>query len=117
MSETTTQTAPQDIVSVTEEAAKKVQEILSQSNDAGVRLGVIGGGCAGLQYDMKPEAAPTEGDIIQEAHGVKFFVHPMVVPYLKDTTLDFSNDMLDGGFKFINPNATSSCGCGSSFGV
>jgi iron-sulfur cluster assembly protein len=105
------------IVDVTEAAARKMQEVLKDSTNQGIRVGVAGGGCAGLQYDLKPEPQATEGDIVLEFFGVPFYINPMVVPYLKGTRIDYSNSLMEGGFKFLNPNATSSCGCGTSFGV
>lgn len=105
------------IVDVTEAAANKAKEVLKDSSNQGIRIAVIGGGCAGLQYDLKPEEKAAEGDIVLEFYGTPFYVNPMVVPYLKGTTIDFSSAMMDGGFKFHNPNATSSCGCGTSFGI
>jgi iron-sulfur cluster assembly protein len=105
------------ILLVTEAAAVKSRLALEGSGNQGIRVAVTGGGCAGLQYDLKPDVEPLENDIVLEFFGVKFFINPMVVPYIKGTTLDFSNQLMDGGFKFVNPNAASSCGCGSSFGV
>ena len=83
----------------------------------GIRLSVMGGGCAGLQYDIKPVEGSQPGDLIEEFHGLRFYIHPMVLPYLKGTRLDYSDSLMDGGFKFQNPNASSSCGCGTSFGI
>ncbi|HEY9686064.1 MAG TPA: iron-sulfur cluster assembly accessory protein [Coleofasciculaceae cyanobacterium] len=118
------ETAPQSIespvtgiVDVTEAAARKMQEVLKDSTNQGIRVGIAGGGCAGLQYDLKPEAQAAEGDIVLEFFGVPFYINPMVVPYLKGTRIDYSNSLMEGGFKFINPNASSSCGCGTSFSI
>jgi iron-sulfur cluster assembly accessory protein len=117
------ETAPQTpnpvgaIVDITEAAAAKAKEVLKDTPNQGIRIAVVGGGCAGLQYDLKPAEKPAEGDIVLEFHGVSFYVNPMVVPYIKGTTIDFSSSLMVGGFKFINPNATSSCGCGTSFGI
>ena len=106
------------IVSVTPKAVDKMKALLSDKpQEAGIRLGVIGGGCAGLQYQMDPCDAPDADDVISVVDDVRFFLNPMVVPYLKDLTIDYSDAMVDGGFKFINPNASSTCGCGTSFGV
>lgn len=105
------------ILTVTESAASKAKAVLADSENKGIRVAVTGGGCAGLQYDLKPDVMALENDLVLEFFGVSFFVNPMVVPYIKGTTVDFSNDLMDGGFKFLNPNATSSCGCGTSFGV
>jgi len=113
-------TALQDqIVTLTDKALAKFTGLIasSASKTAGVRIGVTGGGCAGLQYQMDPCDAPNPEDIVQTIHGVPFYLHPMVVPYIKGLTVDFSDALVDGGFKFINPNASSTCGCGTSFGV
>lgn len=119
MAETVQQTPDQTgaVVDVTEAAASKVKEVLQGTPNTGIRISVVGGGCAGLQYDLKPEEKASEGDIVLEFHGVPFFINPMVVPYLKGTQLDYSSSLMEGGFKFKNPNATSSCGCGTSFGI
>lgn len=118
MSETTTPSS-QSVVFLTEAAIQKMRETLAELPDAlGIRLGVAGGGCAGLQYEMKPCTEKLDGDFIQQAdEDVALYIHPVAAAYLKGTTLDFSTDLMDGGFKFKNPNASSSCGCGSSFGV
>ena len=119
MSETAEQTQRPTgaVVDITEAAAKKVGEVLQGTENTGIRIGVLGGGCAGLQYDLQPEGKAAEGDLVLEFHGVTFFVNPMVVPYLKGTQIDYSNSLMEGGFKFKNPNATSACGCGTSFGI
>lgn len=105
------------IVDVTEAAANKARDVLKGTENQGIRIAVVGGGCAGLQYDLQPSEKAAEGDLVLEFFGVSFFVNPMVVPYLKGTQIDYSDSMMDGGFKFRNPNATSSCGCGTSFGI
>lgn len=105
------------IIDVTEAAAVKAAEVLKGSANQGIRIAVVGGGCAGLQYDLQPAEAAADGDLVLEFFGVSFFINPMVVPYIKGTRIDFSSALMDGGFKFINPNATSSCGCGTSFGI
>ncbi len=111
-------TTQPDIVTLSDTALDKMKGILADQPDmGGIRLGVNGGGCAGLQYDMQPEAEPNGSDIVQTMNGVDIYIHPMVVPYLKGIHLDYSNALVDGGFKFTNPNATSTCGCGTSFGV
>jgi iron-sulfur cluster assembly protein len=106
------------IVEVTAAASQQFASILAADPSmAGIRLSVVGGGCAGLQYKMDPVASPTEGDLEQVINGVTFYVHPMAAPYLKGTQIDFEASLIDGGFKFGNPNATSTCGCGTSFGI
>lgn len=114
-----TQPAPVGgIVEVTDKALAKFKATLDTLPEAmGFRLGVIGGGCAGLQYDIKHCTEPSNGDFIQEVDGVTFLIHPVAAAYLKGTIVDFSDDLVDGGFKFKNPNASSTCGCGTSFGI
>jgi iron-sulfur cluster assembly accessory protein len=107
-----------EIVEITDSALSQFKQILSKDPQMiGIRLGVVGGGCAGLSYHLAPCDAELDGDLIQEQEGVRFYVHPMAAAYLKGTKLDYSDSMMDGGFKFINPNASSTCGCGSSFGI
>jgi iron-sulfur cluster assembly protein len=105
------------VVSATPNALTQFKNILTAEQMAGIRLSVVGGGCAGLQYKMDPAIGPTEGDLVQELEGVRFYVHPMAAPYLKGISIDFEASLIDGGFKFMNPNATSTCGCGTSFGI
>jgi len=106
------------IVQVTPLAHDKMKALLAEKDDhKAIRLGVLGGGCAGLQYDMKPTDDRMEGDFVQDANGIVLYIHPVAVAYLKGTTIDFSDAMVDGGFKFFNPNASNTCGCGTSFGV
>jgi iron-sulfur cluster assembly protein len=106
------------IVEVTPAALLKMGEIVVQNPNHAIRLGVLGGGCAGLQYDMQPTQTKTEGDFVQDlGEGLVLYIHPVAAAYLKGTTVDFVDAMMDGGFKFINPNATNTCGCGTSFGI
>ncbi|MGE0201185.1 MAG: HesB/IscA family protein [Candidatus Melainabacteria bacterium] len=109
-------TPTDQLVDITEAAATKLKAAITAPHN-GIRLSVVGGGCAGLSYDIKPATGPDDADLVQESHGVRFFIHPMVLPYLKGTQLDYVDSLMDGGFKFHNPNAASSCGCGTSFGV
>ena len=106
------------IVAVTPVAMAKMAEIVAQNPNHAIRLGVLGGGCAGLQYDMQPTQEKVAGDFVQDlGEGLVLYIHPVAAAYLKGTTVDFVDAMVDGGFKFINPNATNTCGCGTSFGI
>jgi iron-sulfur cluster assembly accessory protein len=106
------------LVEVTPEAVQQLKSTLNDKPDHGIRVGVVGGGCAGLQYDLQPCEAALEGDFIQqEEGGLVLFIHPVAAAYLKGTRIHYSNDLNDSGFKFINPNASSTCGCGTSFGM
>ena len=83
----------------------------------GLRLGVTGGGCSGLSYNLRFDSQPCKGDRVYEFGGLRIFVDPKSFIYLRGMSLDYSEGLLQSGFVFINPNATKSCGCGSSFSV
>ena len=108
------------IITVTEAAAGKIRELLSEEGKAesGLRVFVQGGGCSGFQYGlMIEENGQGAGDQVFESHGVKLFVDPISVRYLKGAEVDFVDTVTGGGFTIKNPQATSTCGCGSSFSV
>ena len=84
------------------------------SESAGLRLGVQRGGCAGLQYTMQV-AESEEGDEIIAQDGVRVFLAPDSLEYLRGCRIEYSSDLSDAGFKIVNPNAARSCGCGTSF--
>lgn len=105
------------MVTLTPRAAQKVKEFLAEQAkpEYGLRMAVIGGGCSGFQYDLGVEAEPSAEDRVFESEGVKIFVDPDSAHYLENTELDYVDTMAGSGFKFNNPNAKKSCGCGSSF--
>ncbi len=107
------------MVTLTPKAAEKVKAFLTeqQKPNYGLRMAVMGGGCSGFQYDVGIEAQPAPDDEVFESLGVKIFIDPMSAQYLKDTELDYVETLTGSGFKFNNPNAKKSCGCGSSFSV
>ena len=105
-------------ITVTEAAATKIKELLSEEGKAesGLRVFVQGGGCSGFQYGlMIEEGGAGVGDQSYESNGVKLFVDPVSVSYLKGAEVDFVDTITGGGFTIKNPNATSTCGCGQSF--
>ncbi|GAB4108374.1 MAG: iron-sulfur cluster assembly accessory protein [Acidobacteriota bacterium] len=106
-------------IQVTEAAARKIVEgtIREGVPGGGLRLGVKGGGCSGLNYIIRFEAQQKPGDKVVEAHGAKVFVDFKSLLYLKGTTLDWSGDLMQQGFTFQNPNAKKTCSCGISFTV
>lgn len=106
-------------ISITERAAAKVVEIAKEEgiDVPGLRLRVIGGGCAGFNYDLYFEDQPTTMDEEVEDRGVKMFIDPLSYQYLDGTEIDYVEGLHGSGFKFVNPNVTSTCGCGSSFSV
>lgn len=108
---------PAPPVQMTEKAAAQVKLIQERENRVNqfLRVSVVGGGCSGLSYKLSFEEAPKERDKTGEAFGVKFVIDPKSLLFLKGIVVDFT-DGLDGqGFVFNNPNAKSSCGCGTSF--
>jgi iron-sulfur cluster assembly accessory protein len=84
---------------------------------AGLRVSVVGGGCSGMQYSLGLDDAPTDEDALYEFDGVRVFVDPTSAPYLQGTRVDYVDGLHGAGFKFVNPNADRTCGCGSSFSV
>ena len=105
-------------VTLTETAAAKLSGVIEEkglSNDFGLRVFVKGGGCGGMQYGMTFDEQKREGDNVFESHGVKVYVDPTSMFYVKGASIDYQDSLMGGGFNIENPNATSSCGCGSSF--
>jgi iron-sulfur cluster assembly accessory protein len=105
-------------ISLTTRAANELKELMAgqEKADAALRVWVAGGGCSGLSYGMAlDENAPEAGDQVFSQDGVKILVDELSLRYMEGATVDFVDDNLGGGFKIENPNATSSCGCGSSF--
>jgi iron-sulfur cluster assembly accessory protein len=103
--------------SVTEIAAKEIQGLIQQYNnpELGLRVKVVAGGCSGYSYDLAFDDQVQPTDQIFETHGVKVMIDERSLKVLEGTELDFVDTMLGRGFTFNNPNAKSSCGCGSSF--
>jgi iron-sulfur cluster insertion protein len=107
------------MISVTDRAAEKVKEIAVSEGlqEQGLRLRVIGGGCAGFSYDLYFEDQVGEMDEQYESNGVKLYVDPLSHQYLEATEIDYVEGVHGSGFKFNNPNVKGTCGCGSSFSV
>jgi len=112
----TTKKAP---ISLTPTAVSKVKEIMSQQNPvpAGLRVGVVGGGCSGFSYSMSFENASGMMDKVFDMGDLKVFVDATSVMYLNGCIVDYIETLEGAGFKFENPNVKSTCGCGSSFSV
>jgi iron-sulfur cluster assembly accessory protein len=106
-------------ISLTPTAVTKVKEIMGQQNPvpAGLRVGVVGGGCSGFSYSMSFENASGMMDKVFEMDGLKVFVDATSVMYLNGCVVDYVETLEGAGFKFENPNVKSTCGCGSSFSV
>ena len=108
------------MINVTEMAAGKITELLSEENKSGsgLRVFVQGGGCSGFQYGlMIEENGEVAGDQVFESNGVRLYVDPISIRYLKGAEVDFVDTITGGGFTIKNPNASSTCGCGQSFTV
>lgn len=107
------------MIHLTEKAAVKIRQLLAKDGvppeTGGLRVGVQGGGCSGLSYAMRLETQARDRDKVFEEHGSRIFVDPKSYLYLSNTTLDYTEELIRQGFVFINPQATRSCGCGSSF--
>lgn len=106
-------------VTLTESAAEQILGLLEREGktDAALRVFVSGGGCSGLNYGMAIDDTTEEGDVVFTSFGVKVVVDAISLPYIKGSNVDYVDDEMGGGFKIDNPNATRSCGCGSSFGT
>ena len=110
---------PQNTVdlSLTDNAIRQVKNLLARDKIAGhgLRISIADGGCSGFSYKLDFEKDQKSGDMILEFDDVRIYVDPNSVPYLKGTVIDFVSGLYGGGFKFTNPNATGTCGCGTSF--
>src|SRR5271167_1741727 len=110
-------------ITITEKAAREVQRILGEHGKGGpeklhLRLRVVGGGCSGFQHKLDLDANINDKlDEVFEFHGIPVVVDKRSLLYLADVTLDYHDGLNRRGFSFLNPNATSTCGCGSSFSM
>ena len=105
-------------VILTANAAKRIGEILrSEPNGAMLRISVNGGGCSGFSYGFDVDTARQEDDILVERDGAVVLVDETSLQFLKGSTVDFVDDLIGQSFKIENPQATSSCGCGTSFSL
>ena len=118
--DTTTETAQHDVI-LTEGAAREVMKIIEEQeldkDKVRLRVGVKGGGCSGFSYILDLTESQKDSDEVFEQHGVKVICDPKSLLYLAGVTVDFKDEIMGRGFVFNNPNATNSCGCGSSFAV
>ena len=110
-----------EIITVSEKARIKIQELLEEQKvdkeTHFLRVGVKGGGCSGLSYELGFDNIPQVGDNVVEDNSTKIIIDKKSFLYLFGTELDFSDGLNGKGFQFINPNASRTCGCGESFGV
>jgi len=117
--DTNVETTPKAPVTLTPTAVDKVKQIMSQQNPvpAGLRIGVVGGGCSGFSYSMSFENGQGVMDKVYNFDGLKVFVDATSAMYLNGCVVDYVETLEAAGFKFENPNVKSTCGCGSSFNV
>ena len=105
-------------MTLTDTAAEKVRDFikdLKATENAGLRVSVLPGGCSGFQYGLNIEETFEPDDEIFELQGIKVFIDPFSSQYLDGVEIDYTTNMMGQGFIFKNPNATGGCGCGSSF--
>jgi iron-sulfur cluster insertion protein len=102
---------------LTDVAVEKVKEVIAREGlkDGGLRVAIAGGGCSGFQYNLSLDDSAREDDAVIEQDGVKLFLDPISQQYVYGTVIDYVNGLHGAGFKFVNPNASRTCGCGSSF--
>ena len=106
------------LVLVTAAAGTKLSSLIEREQKGNyLRVKITGGGCNGLSYKMKFVDDPKRGDILVRSSGAQILVDTKSALYLRGTQLDYSDEMVGGGFKFSNPNAKSSCSCGESFSI
>ena len=112
--DTATQTP---VITLTDSALKEVKRLINVQGitEGGLRLGVKGGGCSGLSYTINFDEKIGQYDQIYDFEGVKVIVDAKSAIYLQGTQLDYQKDLMGGSFKFVNPNANKTCGCGESF--
>ena len=113
----TKETSNQPVVILTDSAIEKVKSMMAKEGKEGyaLRVGVVTGGCAGLSYEMKFQKNPYDNDKTSEQNGLRIIVNEESVPFIQGIHVDYIDTLKESGFKYKNPNASSSCGCGTSF--
>jgi iron-sulfur cluster insertion protein len=105
-------------VRLTERAARQIAHILKdEPRSSHLRVTVLGGGCSGFQYDFKLDDSKSEDDLIVAEGGAVVAIDPVSLDFLKGSEIDYVDEMIGASFKIKNPNATASCGCGTSFSI
>lgn len=106
------------MIRLTEKAANKVKQLLEKENKQGygLRVGIVSGGCSSYVYDIGLEKSPNDNDTVIEEKGVRIFINPESIAFMKGSTVDYLDSLTNAGFKINNPNVKTSCGCGHSVG-
>ncbi|MEM1237513.1 MAG: iron-sulfur cluster assembly accessory protein [Pseudomonadota bacterium] len=102
---------------VTERAFERLSEIGAADNGKVLRVAVEGGGCSGFQYEINLDDEPGDDDLVLEGQGEKVVIDSVSLPFLADAVIDFEEELIGARFIIENPNATASCGCGTSFSI
>ena len=112
------QQTSQQIISLTEKAAAKVRQMIKKENreNFGLRLGIVSGGCSGYMYSIGLEKEANKDDLVIEDRGIRVFINPESVPFMKGSVVDYKEALQNSGFKINNPNVKRTCGCGHSVG-
>ena len=109
--------APNNVI-LTDRAAKKIGRVLAKQPEGTVlRIAVAGGGCSGFQYDFKLDSERTDDDLVIERDGATVLIDSVSLVYMSGSEIDFVDDLIGQSFKVNNPQATMSCGCGTSFSI
>lgn len=107
-----------DTVSITSRAADRIKDIMAaHPGSAGLRVAVEGGGCSGFQYDFKLDSQRADDDLVIERDGATVLIDSVSLVYINGSEIDFVDDLIGRSFKINNPQATMSCGCGTSFSI
>lgn len=105
------------LVRLTDAAVAKLKSMMVKEDKQGfgLRIGVVAGGCAGMSYDLRFQKNPYDNDIVFVQGDLQIFVNPESVPFLKSVEINYVDTLKESGFQYKNPNASGSCGCGTSF--
>ena|SRR3989338_2143641 len=105
------------LLTMTDSAIAKIKSMMEKEGKVGyaLRVGVKTGGCAGLSYDLRFQQSPYDNDIVLEKNNLRILINPESADFLKGIQIDYVDTLKESGFKYTNPNASSSCGCGTSF--
>lgn len=107
-----------DTVSITSRAASRIKDIMAaHPGSTGLRVAVEGGGCSGFQYDFKLDSQRADDDLVIEKDGATVLIDSVSLVYINGSEIDFVDDLIGRSFKVNNPQATMSCGCGTSFSI
>ena len=105
-------------VTISDAAARRIASILGSAPEKqALRVSVEGGGCSGFQYEIKLEQSAAADDLVLAQDGARVLIDPVSLPFLADAEIDFADELIGARFVVHNPNATSSCGCGTSFSI